>query len=1219
MNVRSKLVVFLVLLAALPLVAQSDRGQINGTVTDSAGAVVSDAKVTAEDLNTSEVHETRTTAQGAFTIPELKADPYKVVVERTGFKTATFNNVVVAVQVTRTVNVQLQVGQISEQVTVTSAVPVIQTESAVIQTNVTEKQVKELPLAVNAESGGRTPLAFIFLDSSVTSANTSQQGRGTDASQFHVAGNQAGNTDILIDGAGTRRAQNGTFFSEVAPGPNAYQEFTLSTSSYSAEYGAAGGGVVNFTIKSGTNKLHGEGYELFRNEWLEANSYVHNAATPKIPRDRDRQNDFGFNIGGPIVIPHIYNGHDKAFWFFNYEGYRFSQGETVDISVPTLKMRTGDFSELLTDPYVLQFFGGPVQIYDPTVAPPGRPAIPGNRLDLYSNAGTGKTVIDPAGLAILQNWPKPTKDGVFHNFHANTVNPTNMNNYVAKGDYAISDRQHLSASYSLRNLHSFKPTGQFPRFPIPYTANGVWEQFFKSHYARLQDDLTLSNTLLNHLNIGFTRVDVANHNTSVPFQTSSLGIPALATQNIGFPRIGFPGYGDVVTGNDPRAYQEVGSTFFSDHQTDNALEISDVVTWVKGKHTFKFGFDDRMTRFNVTQFIDPGGSFNFRGDQTALNDPGHQGWPIASLITGATEFSFDTIHSVSPAYRYVYPSFFANDDYKVTQKLSLNLGVRYELPFPRTEAHNYLRGFDPKVMNPAVKLPGALVGAGGQGGLKASNAGLVSPYYGNFGPRLGFAYSPFAKIVVRGGYGIYYAPIQYNGNILGGTQGYSTAQLLTPNGLQSTAFLSTYPAAPAVNPNGQFIGSDVEFYNTHFRPGLVQQYTLDMQYEIAPNLAFDLAYLGHVGQRLTSNFLRVNALPLNDLKLGDALLRKNLSSVTASDRAYASSVGVTIPSSGFFADSSSGASVPFDGTVAQALRPFPQYGNINSQLESLGRDYYNALQAKLERRFANGIQFGASYTWSHEITNASESITGGGSPLDGTLQNPFNPRSVRATDPNDITHVLVLNFLLELPFGRNHRYLNRGGAVDRILGGWQLGGITRYQSGVPLVVSDAGDGYGDFLNLVGYQGGIRPNLVPGQAILLGVPSSTLSYQAVNPAAFSLPPVYGAAPGGAAIGSAAYAAYYADPMKFFGTAPAVLTNARTQPFYREDINLLKKTAITETTALEFRIEAFNLLNRHRFFQPNGDLNAGPNFGVSNVVNDTTVFAPRTLQLGLRFIF
>ena len=222
------------LLAAAPLLAQSDRGQITGTVTDTKGAVVPGAQITVTDLNTGEMRKTTSSGQGDFTVPQLKADPYRVVVEQQGFKTATVDNVQIAVQVTRTVNVSLEVGTVSEQVTVTGAAPVIQTESAVIQTNVTERQVKELPLAVNAESGGRTPLAFIFLDSSVTSATTTQGGRGTDVSQFHVSGNQAGNTDILIDGAGTRRAQNGTFFSEVAPGPNAFQEFTISTSSYSA-------------------------------------------------------------------------------------------------------------------------------------------------------------------------------------------------------------------------------------------------------------------------------------------------------------------------------------------------------------------------------------------------------------------------------------------------------------------------------------------------------------------------------------------------------------------------------------------------------------------------------------------------------------------------------------------------------------------------------------------------------------------------------------------------------------------------------------------------------------------------------------------------------------------------------------------------------------------------------------------------------------------------
>src|ERR1700704_581347 len=293
----------------IPSWSQTDRGTITGTVTDSSGAVVANAKVTAKASNTGAERSTTTSNEGSYTLPELPAAPYQVKVEAQGFKSAS-KSLQLGVQVTSRVDFKLDVGSGGETITVTAEGQAIQTESAVTQTNVSEKQVRELPLQVSAEFGGRTPLSFIFLDSSITSTTgTGVTSRGTDASTFRVNGGQAQGTAILIDGAGTQRAQNGTFFSEVAPGPDAYQEFTVSTSSYSSEFGSSSGGVVNFTIKSGSNGFHGEAYDLLRNTILDANTFVSNAN--KLPRGVDRQNDFGANIGGPVIIPGLCNGRNK--------------------------------------------------------------------------------------------------------------------------------------------------------------------------------------------------------------------------------------------------------------------------------------------------------------------------------------------------------------------------------------------------------------------------------------------------------------------------------------------------------------------------------------------------------------------------------------------------------------------------------------------------------------------------------------------------------------------------------------------------------------------------------------------------------------------------------------------------------------------------------------------------------------------------------------------
>jgi hypothetical protein len=1239
------LALFLSLAACWPQAAraaQSDRGSINGSVTDPQGGVVEGAKVTATALDTGEVREATTSGEGTFTIPEVRATVYRVSVEAQGFKTATADDVRVAVQSTRTVDFKLEVGAVSDVVTVTAdSAPVIQTDSPVRQTNVNERQVKELPLAVAAESGGRTPLAFIFLDSNVAAASGTS-GRGTDASNFRVSGGQGLGTEILIDGASTRRAQNGTFFSEVAPGPNAFQEFTISTSTYSAEFGSSSGGIVNFTLKSGGNEFHGEVYELHRNDAFSANSFLNNALG--LDRPRDHQNNFGGNVGGPIYLPRFgeggpayWSGKNRAFFFFNYEGYRFARQETTLVSVPTALMRRGDFSELLTDPYVLQSLGGPVQIYDPTQTQRTRTAIPGNRLDLYR----GGALLDPAGVAIANLFPLPNRPGVFRNYEARSVTPTTMNNYVGKVNFALSDRQSLGVSYSYRKLDSIKGFGgrpAFTRLPPPFTQQDVWNQFFKSHFARVQHDYTISANVVNHLNLGFTRYDVANQNFGAGIQPSSFGIPAGATANAALPRIGFPGYGDFITGGDPRSYIDAGSTFFTDHLYDNTVQLADSLTWIKGRHTMRMGGDLRFQQFNVTQQIDPGGSFNFRHEQTAEEfvigrDPEGRditqvrgGWPVASLVTGATEFSFQTVTAVDPGWRYFYPAMFFTDDIKVTPKLTLNVGARYEISYPRTESKNRLRGFDPAAINPATGTRGALVGAGGQGGVQAEHEGLARPDYSNFGPRLGFAYGLNDRTVVRGGIGIYYAPILYGfegGNTIEASLGYRNSA--TPNdacprcrrpdfgSLSARYFLrslpSSGPLAPTADPNDQFVnqGIAVDYFNKDYRTGRTVQYSVDVQRELPAKFAVSLGYIGHRGTRLRSNFERLNAVPLEALRLGYPVLNMSLADAQndAGVRTYAQSVGVPIPATPY---------AGFNGTVAQALRPFPQYGRVRSQLESNGQSWYNAMQAKVDRRFAQGIQFGASYTFSKLITDASEDLFGG-SPLGEVLQNPYDRRQLRSVSPNNPYHVFVANYIFELPFGKGRRFLNEGGVVDRIVGGWQVSAIHRYQSGLPLVVRDTEPARAGFLGLVGFEGALRPNLT-GQPILTGNEETGIGFQLVNRAAFSPPRNFLTAP--AAIGTADYRNYYANPLLFFGNAPPVLDSARSLPFYSENLSILKKTRLTETTQLEFRGEIFNVFNRHRYFGPDNDLRSGA-FGRSGVIDNYDIYAPRQVQLGVRFIF
>jgi hypothetical protein len=1228
------LLLTLALAWAFPAFGQSDRGSITGTVRDQNGGVVPNAKVTATNIDTGEVRKTTTGNEGAFTLSELKAASYRLTVEATGFKTASLERIQLGVQIIRRADVTLEAGAVSEKITVTSEAPVLQTDSPAQQLNVTERQVRELPLLVAAESGGRSPLAFIFLDSSVYSNGATSS--GTNATNFRINGSQGLGQDILIDGAGTRRGENGTFFSEVAPAPNAFQEFTINSSNYSAEFGNSSGGVINFTIKSGGNDYHGDGYLYLINEASNANIALNRLTD--LPRPRDRQKDFGFTIGGPVRLPKKvfgplgYDGRNRTFFFFNYGGYRTAQSESVDVSVPTARMRKGDFGELLTDPKVLQFFGGKVNIYDPRGAAGGR--------DVFKDNIIPESAIDPVGRNFINLFPLPNQTGplgstVFHNYRASSTATAETNYYVTKITQVLSSNQQLNFSGTYRKLPNTH--GGFPRFPEPFVAQGVWDQTFRSYYFRLQHDYTITPRLLNHVNLGWNRTDVQNFNFGRGAGgATALGLPAGSTQDLGQPLIGFPGYGDPVRSIDPRAYQTGGSTFFDNRVGDNTAEFSDNVTYTRGRHTFKFGGDARRQQLNVNFHFDIGGNFNFRSNQTAnvrtdtMPQGVAEGWPIASMLTGKPEFSFNSLQTIAPSFEYLFAAGFVQDDIKVTSKLTLNLGVRYDYDRPRNERHDRYRGFYPDVANPAAGgRRGAIVGAVGQGGLQAVNRGLINPDLSDVGPRLGFAYAINNKTVVRGGYGLYYAPLFYNANGQDGLIGYAPGQVNINGGLDSFITLSDYPKLPIADPNAQYVGqldrNDIDLYDKNYKLGRTAQYDFSVQRELPYNFALSLSYIGSKGTRLRSGFNPPNALPIEALKLGNALLTKRLDGVTQSDRDYASSVGFTLPASpdavypGF-----NNAGGRFSTTVAQALRPFPQYGPINNRLESQGQSWYNALKVDLQRRFNRGFQIGSSYTFSKLLTNAAEDLYGG-SPLTGVLQNPADRRSLRSLSPNDVKHSLVVNYIVELPFGKDKRFLNRGRLVDRLAGGFQISAIQRYRTGTPLTPVILG-GQRDFLDLVGIGGNLRPNLT-GQPFFLDqaakdasyIANGGVRYGALNLAAFARPKSFTPAPTEdlGPIGSAQYRAYYANPLAFLGAAAPTFENLRTLPFYGEDLSVLKKTRITETLLLEIRAEFFNVFNRGRFAAPDTNIDNPGNFGIQGRFSD--IFQPRRIQLGARFIF
>jgi hypothetical protein len=414
-----------------------------------------------------------------------------------------------------------------------------------------------------------------------------------------------------------------------------------------------------------------------------------------------------------------------------------------------------------------------------------------------------------------------------------------------------------------------------------------------------------------------------------------------------------------------------------------------------------------------------------------------------------------------------------------------------------------------------------------------------------------------------------------------------------------------------VNPTTQLIGADVEGFNENFKNGRTAQYSIDFQRELPGRMALSLSYIGSKGTRLRSNFSPPNALPLNALKLGAALLRTPLAEVTAAHRAYAQSVGVSLPPS-------NAAVFPgFTGNVGQALRPFPHYGRITEHMESEGQSSYNALKVDLQRRFGQGLQVGVSYTFAKLLTDAAEDLFGT-TPISGVIQNPYDRESLWSPSTNVVPHSLVANYIYELPFGANKPFLNRSRVLDKIIGGWQLTGVLRYRQGPGLVPFIAGRTR-DFLDLVGFTGNLRPN-VTGQPFYTSNQPGGVQFGYLNPAAFSRPPDFEPLTpgfGAADVGSAAYAAYYADPLRFFGNAAPSYSNLRGRPFFNEDFSIAKKTRLAEGVNFELRADMFNAFNRGRFLLPGTDLNNTFTFGVSG--RGPNIYQPRAIQIIGRLIF
>lgn len=1194
--------VTLVVLMSSALFAQANQGSIGGNVLDSTGALVANAKIVAKEVSTGTTYETVSSSAGSYRFPNVRNGVYNVTVSATGFKTAQLTGVVVNVGTTSGLDVTLQAGATSETVEVLADTPTVQTESVEVGTVVTTKQVLDLPLALGSVvQAMRSPEAFVFLTPGAVGPGTASGNGGTFESK--ISGGQNYATEVLLDGSSTARSENGSSFDETAPSVEALGEYKVFTSTLPAEMGRTTGGIESFNTRSGTNAYHGVLYEIFRNEALDANTFFNDFKG--IPKNLDRQNDYGLTLGGPIRIPHLYNGKDKTFFFFSWEQYRKTQGGVTNYTVPTALQRQGNFSETLTANALgtnpcdgSTIFQG--QIFDPTTTQPDggggqcRTAYPGNIIPSADFTGG-------IGEKLLSLYPAPQNGNLNNNFAFPFSFPILDTTTTVRLDHNLSAKSKLYGSYNSRDNVRTSTTIFFDTPQL----NGRHQDFF-THYIRAGWDYSISPTMLNHLNVGYNRTNSKNVGAGVPEGVNwadQLGISGTrGDESAGSP---FPIFRPVGEGLPDLGDDVNGDTI------DNGFRFNDNLEWIKGKHDWKFGTDLRHQQYSPLDFSRTTGDYFFQRQQTAAStnpalDPnGQSGNALASELLGLVHDSNLLAHGPQPRYLSNYYSLYFQDTFKIRPTLTLTYGLRWEVDKPRRESGDNTSNIDLTAPNPGADgFPGALVFAGtGTGRNGVSGETWAKPFYKDFGPRVGFAWSPsflHNKTVVRGGFGILYGFLLYadfggfNRAGFTGNPGFSTTDNFGPAFKIDNGFPAFTPP-PNLDPaQANFTGP--QYVDPSFgRPPMINNWSIEVQHELASDLILDVAYVGQHSTHLRTNFDAQNSLHPNFLALGTLL-----SAQVGSPEAQAA--GITLPFPSF----------PTTQSVAQALVPFPQYFGFNTDgaLENYGQSSYNALQASVRRRFHNGLNLLASYTWSKTLTDADAGLPffatlhGG-----GAVQNPFNLDGEKAISNQDVPHTLVLSYVYELPFGKGKKFASVGGWKDKVIGGWEVSGIQRYQSGQPLSFCCAG-------GIPGFQGAIRYNRVQGQSLFSdawknGTYDPTAQSQSMfNPAAFADP--------NACLGAGTCTGYS------FGNMPRTTGEVRMPAFLSEDFNLLKRIHLTEGKNITFQFSFLDAFNRHEFNRP-GDLNPAdfrtPTIPVTNrfaiIDPNNTIMGPRVIQLQLKF--
>ena len=1182
---RSGISLFLVsLLLASYSAAQTNQGTLAGTVYDPSGAAVPSANLTVANQDTGVTTRTVSSGSGVYRVGNLPPGPYTVAVSAPGFKVAKQTGVTIAVSTTTALDVTLQTGQASETITVDASAAVVQTQSSDISTVLPPQQVAELPISLGGGGNLRTPVDFVFLTPGTVGTGTTGGNNTT-----KIAGGQSLGSQILLDGTSIGTSTGNNFdVPGYTPSLDAVQEFNVLLGGMPAEYGRTSGGIATFVTKSGTNSYHGTVYEIFRNTALDANTWFNNAnkalnpGNPNFNTPADKKNDYGVTLGGPVWIPKIYKGKDKTFFFFSWEQLRQNAGGTATETVPTAANRAGNFSSSLNPSVVLgtnPCNGSPIlqgQVFNPATTrtvngQPCRDPFPGNIVPASQFSAVAQNV--------LKYVPNPANNALVNNYFLSSNKTITQTATTIRVDQNFSSNDKLFVSYN-PNEH-YSPCLGLQLFPGLGDPGCGYQDFF-FHEAALAYDHIFSPTLLNHFSAGYNRV--ANNAHSVASRSGDNFNQLLGLTGTSGPTFPAFNYGE--------GYQGPGaSTFLT--LIDNHMQANDSVSWTVGRHNLRFGVDWRRLVFSFINQSGASGTYNFARTETAAtpNTTTLSGNAFASFLLGDVSSANVQYQLHSPRSYEDYFAGFIQDDFKVSNTLVLNLGLRYDVENPPREAYDDQANLSLALPNPgAGNIPGAIYFAGSGPGRSGSSSRFANTWLRDFAPRVGFAWSPDQKTALRGSYDIIYSPLPLSvaigtpppggGNVSPLALGFNINRTYSDSADKFTSPFALDAGFPAYlrqtnfDPSQANGTSSASYMDSSYgRPGMVQLWTLELQRELPSNFLLSLTYLGQHSTHLGSSLVYLNNLNPQYYSLGQQLTLP-----------ATSVAGVSTRYSGF------------TGTAAQALRPFPQYLGISTVMENVGQATYNAFLLKVQRNFHNGFSFLGSYTWSKSLTDADSTFPGVGVG-NGAIQNPFNLNVEKSVSTQDIPHIVVLSYVYELPFGKGKAFLNDGGLRNILFGGWQVGAIQRYQSGQPYQFACA-------TSIPGTDTCTRYNYVYGQTIKSAAVTNgnfdPMSDRYLNINAFSDP---NSASNVAARGYV------------FGNAPRIEGAVRTPWFLNEDISIIKRTSLRENVLLELRGELFNAFNRHVWGVAGTDPSIPTTFGVIN----STLNSPRQVQFTARITF